>query len=137
MKRLKVPGELKHVPTACSFVVDALKEAGMNDNFQYAYELVVDEICTNIIQHGYGNEGRDKTIELIIEKYADRFQLLILDDALAFDPLAHESAIAIAEEGIDGLQSGGWGIIFTKKMMNSVAYRYEQGRNCLVLEKLF
>jgi serine/threonine-protein kinase RsbW len=132
MARIKVPAELQHVREACEFVVQALTDAGMGDDFRYCYELSVDEVCTNIVEHGY--KQTTGVIELVLEQFADRFQLSIIDDAPPFNPLEHAPPANTTNDP-DGLSAGGWGIVFTRKKMDNVFYRYAHGRNHLTLEK--
>lgn len=132
MARIKLPAELRRVRDACQFVVQALNDEGMGDDFCYCYELSVDEICTNIVEHGYKHTYG--AIELVLERLSDRFQLSIIDDAPPFNPLEHEPSTDPVGD-VDDLPAGGWGIVFTRKKMDNVFYHYAQGRNHLVLEK--
>lgn len=133
MKTLRVPGVMDQVRVACDFVTNLAYEAGMDEDFIFQCELSVDEICTNIIEHGYHHDGSQKYIEVMVEPFADFWRITIMDEAPRFNPLntADPDPNALLEDR----GNGGWGIYFVKQYMNNISYRYENGRNCLILEK--
>ncbi|MFW5692083.1 MAG: ATP-binding protein [Chloroflexota bacterium] len=133
--RLSVPAVLENVEAVCQWVADIGKSICMPEDAIHRCYLAVEEICTNIIEHGYHFDGADKVIELICRAYPNRLAVTIIDDAVPFNPLDREdpdpSAPLIEREG------GGWGIFFVKKYMDVVSYSYRQSRNQLTVEKLF
>ncbi len=72
-------------------------------------------------------------IDLICEPGADELAITIIDDSSAFDPLLRpdpDPNMPITER-----EPGGWGIFFIKKLMDSVTYSLEDGRNRLKMVK--
>ena len=55
------PGRFSSLAKIGRLVRQAAKEAGLNDKSAYDVELAVDEACTNIIEHGYGGEGKGRS----------------------------------------------------------------------------
>ena len=51
------PGRYESLSEIRDFVVEIAKIAGFQDFDLYAVELAVDEACSNIIEHAYGEEN--------------------------------------------------------------------------------
>lgn len=133
MQKVRVSGVIDQVRVACEFVMRIAHEAGMDDKFAFECQLSVDEICTNIIEHGYHHQGNGKQIEVWIEAFPHYWRITIIDEAPRFNPLIKDDPNPM--ECLEERQPGGWGIYFVRQYMNTIAYRYENGRNCLIMEK--
>lgn len=133
-RRLRIPGLIEKVRVACDFVVEAAQRAGLDERAVYHCQLAVDEACTNIVEHGYGRNGRDNVIDIICRSEDNRFVITVLDDSTAFDPF--DRADSDPATVLDDRGEGGWGIYFIKKVMDEVAYQRQGGRNRLTMIKL-
>lgn len=132
-RRFAVAAKLENVETACDFVAEMAQSAGIDDDGIYHCRLSIEEICTNIIEHGYGFEHPDAKIEIVCRVFPDRFETTIIDDAPAFDPLSlppPDPATPLWER-----QGGGWGVYFVRKFMDRVSYANNQGRNHFTMVK--
>jgi serine/threonine-protein kinase RsbW len=134
MKELTVKGVPTQVRVACEFVANLAQEAKMSDRFIHQCELSVDEICTNIVEHGYHNDGHDKEILIRVEIFDEFWRFYIYDEAPKFNPLIQSDPDP--NPTLETVKAGGWGIFFVKQFMNNISYRYEKGRNCLIMEKV-
>jgi len=130
---LSIAARLEEVRDACDFVVRAAESSGLDERAVYHCQMAVDEALTNIIEHGYGYEGADSTIEIRCQTENDRFIITLIDDSPAFNPLEHEAPDP--DEPLDSREPGGWGIYFIRRLMNEVSYERENGRNRLTLVK--
>lgn len=130
--RLSIPAELAGLAVACEFVIFHAENAGLDDEAIYHCRLSVEEIFTNIVEHGYvGDEPG--VIDIICCTTDREFMINIIDDAPPFDPLSlpnPDPSVPLWER-----QGGGWGIYFVKKFMDEVEYHYQAGRNYLVMKK--
>jgi len=131
---LRVPGELPQIQVLCDFVMNEAQTVGMGDDGIYHCQLSVEEICTNIVEHGYHFDGAGKSIEIVCEQIEDRLRISIWDEAPAFNPLLRPDSKHHAS--LDDIMPGGWGIFFVKKFMANLSYRYENNRNGLTMEKI-
>ncbi len=133
--RLTVTAQLENVEEACEFVSDFARSVGMGDDAVYHCYLSVEEICTNIIEHGYQYNGADQVIDVVCASQDHLLMITVIDDATQFDPLQlHDpdpKAPLIERKG------GGWGVFFVKKYMDKVMYRYESERNHFIMHKAF
>ncbi|MDX1995631.1 MAG: ATP-binding protein [bacterium] len=132
-RRFTIPAVLESVEDACEFAANEARAAGLGEDAVYHCHLSVEEVCTNIIEHGYKFQGQDQYIEVVCVSMPDRFTITIIDNATPFDPLARadpDPAAPLAER-----EGGGWGIFFVKKFMDSIAYKFEANHNQLIMEK--
>ena len=131
--RMVIPGIQTLVPDVCDLIVATARRANLNERAVYHCQMAVDEACTNIIEHGFAEANHQGHIEVVCRDEANRFVISIYDDGPPFDPTLRDDpdpSIPITER-----KPGGWGIFFIKKMMDSVEYRYGDGRNVLIVTK--
>jgi len=98
---------------------------------QFAMNLCLEEILSNIIRHGYGND-RDRVISV---RYApsrnNSFLLIVDDEAPHFNPLA--AAETPVEETLDGTRIGGLGIRLVRGFAESLEYEATPAGNRLIV----
>lgn len=131
--RLTIAGVREQIPLACEFVIDAARTAGLDERSLYHCQLAVDEVCTNVVEHGYGGNGADRTIEIVCQIEPQTFTIIIIDDSPFFNPLTR--ADPDPTDPLEDRKTGGWGIYFIKKIMDQVTYFNESARNHLVMVK--
>ncbi|MBN2472254.1 MAG: anti-sigma factor antagonist [Anaerolineae bacterium] len=132
--RMIIPGIQELVPDVCDFVVATARRANLNERAVYHCQMAVDEACTNIIEHGFASsEQHGGQIETICQDDAGQFTIIICDDGPPFDPTRQSDPDP--NTPLTEREPGGWGVYFIKKMMDSVAYDYKDGRNCLTIAK--
>jgi anti-sigma regulatory factor (Ser/Thr protein kinase) len=95
-------------------------------------ELVLEEILTNVINYAY-EDDKEHEIHVCADYSDSLLRMKISDDGMAFDPTKQEAPDVQA--GIEDRKIGGLGIFLVGKLMDSVAYKREQGRNILIIEK--
>lgn len=93
----------------------------------YALELVLDELVTNIADHGAGPGGATIIIEVVREGATIRGS--VRDDAAPFDPLRRGPVDTTGS--IEEREVGGLGVHLVRKMTNSLGYSREAGHNVL------
>ena len=94
--------------------------------------LAFDELLTNTVSYGFPEGGRHKiSVRLDIE--GDCFTAELVDDGVAFDPLAAGEPDLDAE--LEEREIGGLGIHFVRVVMDSVDYRREKDQNRLLMTK--
>lgn len=132
-RRLRLPGKLEQVQAACDFVIKAAKAADFDDEGIFQIQLSVEEIFTNIVEHGYGSDGDDKSIDIIANITDKSLFISILDEAPPFNPLLIQAPDP--EASLWERQVGGWGIYFVRQYMDDVQYQLDNNRNRITLEK--
>jgi len=126
------PGQFENLEKISNFVKKAARNAGFNDFLTYTIETAVDEACSNIIEHAYGDHsGGD--IEITILESVDRLTITLKDSGQPFNPnLVKTPYLGI---NIDDRQDHGLGIYMMRQWMDSVEYSSIDGFNVLTLIK--
>ncbi len=99
-------------------------------------QIAVDEVVTNIIEHGYAGLPRGSaTIEIHVDVDSDRFCIQISDNGLSFDP--NQMTDIDIQTHVAAGRAGGLGVFLMRKIMDQVEYQFQNGkRNQLTLVKL-
>lgn len=118
---LTVTGYLKNLARVADFVTQAARQAGLDERAIYAVQMAVDEACTNIIQHGYGEEGRGQ-IRLICEAQNEGLQVIIYDQGRSFDP--DQVPKLDTEAPLETRGVGGMGLFFVYTLMDRVEFNF-------------
>ncbi|NJL94581.1 MAG: ATP-binding protein [Anaerolineae bacterium] len=82
-RSLRIRAALEAVRQACDFVVQAAEAASLDARAVYHCEMAVDEICTNIVEHGFQNRA-DGTIALTTREANSCLEIIIQDDSAPF-----------------------------------------------------
>ena len=120
-------------------MLDFIKSFGSEhqfpDDFVTKLLVVGDELFSNIVRHGYKDEGGPIFVRQLFDADKNEYSLTIIDKAEAFNQLAVE------KQGVGNdakkQKIGGLGLIIVKKIMDQYAYDRINGKNILVLKKRF
>lgn len=131
MKELQITATLDKLEQVQEFVRAELEMAECPMKAMMAVEVAVEELYVNIVHYAYAPESGEAVIRVCAEngKAMIRFE----DGGVPFDPLKKQDADTTLSA--DEREIGGLGILMVKKSMDSVAYRYENGKNILTMEK--
>lgn len=95
--------------------------------------LVLDELITNIIEHGGG--CAKYPIEIRMEKTTSQYKVRLSDGGPPFDPTACK--IADVSLPIDKRKCGGLGILFIQKFCDCCSYERVDGKNIFHFTKTY
>jgi serine/threonine-protein kinase RsbW len=116
-----------------SRVGEECARAGADDESCYAMKLAVEEVCLNILQHGYRGASGPLDVELASEE--DRFVATITDEAPPFSPDA--APPPDIESGWETRPIGGLGWHLLRQMMDRIDHEITPaGGNRVTLVKL-
>lgn len=108
------------------------RDAGASAEDSHAVVLAVDEVCTNIVEHGYaGDEGG--TISVWLEEAGDELRVLVGDRGAAFDPAGAAPPDLDADWQDRPIGGLGWHLV--RGMVDDLSYRSEPDGNLLTLVK--
>jgi anti-sigma regulatory factor (Ser/Thr protein kinase) len=108
------------------------RESGLAAGEQHAIELVLEELVTNAIHHGYP-EGGEHELSVGLRMEGRVIEMRVEDDGLPFDPTRAEKADT--ESSIADRAIGGLGIHLVKNLVHEMVYARRQGRNVLTLRR--
>jgi serine/threonine-protein kinase RsbW len=128
---LTIGSDITEIPAVSIRLDSAMKAAGFSQEAILDTQLAVEEAITNVIVHGYKNSGCGITI--ICRVTLNRAEIQLMDSAPAFNPLSLPEPDIEAD--VEERQIGGLGIYLLRQVMDEISYRYEDGKNILVLVK--
>jgi serine/threonine-protein kinase RsbW len=114
-------GNFSSLEIICEFVTKEAKQAGLNDDSIYAVQLAVDEACSNIIEHAYGEKEGGKIIcECNIVD--DGLEVVLKDNGMPFDPNSvPEPQIGVP---LTELKLRGAGLYLIRRIMDEVVFEF-------------
>lgn len=133
MQTQTFPGRYENLEKIAEFVRRNALAAGFSDAALYAIETAVDEACSNIIEHGYGGEGKGE-IECCCKSDESGLTITLADQGKPFDP----SGIDMPDLNVplDQRKAHGLGLYFMHQMMDEISFKYTEGEgNILTMIK--
>jgi anti-sigma regulatory factor (Ser/Thr protein kinase) len=125
-----VPANLAALSDLRRMVTQACQNVGLGEDATYRLALAVDEIATNIITHGYEEQGMTGDIVVSMEQ-TDRDLTVILEDTgVAFDP--RTQSMPTAEDldmPLDDREIGGLGIFLALEGVDRFDYQRSNNIN--------
>lgn len=132
-KTLQIEADDQKLPQVLDFIKSCLP-ANLSLECLNKIDLVAEEIFVNISHYAYDGGAGDAQIECELYE-PGKFRLSFIDWGKEFNPLEQEEpdlTLSIEERRL-----GGFGIFLTKKFMDSVSYKRQDGKNILTLVKTF
>ena len=132
-KTLQVEADDQKLPQVLDFIKSCLP-ANLSLECLNKIDLVAEEIFVNISHYAYDGGAGDAQIECELYE-PGKFRLSFIDWGKEFNPLEQEEpdlTLSIEERRL-----GGFGIFLTKKFMDGVSYKRQDGKNILTLVKTF
>lgn len=132
MKYQIFPGNYKSLEKISEFVKETAKSAGFDDFTIFTIETSVDEACSNIIEHAYGDENIGD-IEISIDFNQNQFFVIIKDHGSPFNPdLIPEPNLS---SNLNKREEHGLGLYMMKQWMDEVKFEFKDNSNILTLIK--
>jgi anti-sigma regulatory factor (Ser/Thr protein kinase) len=129
---LRLDADLESIAIADKAVGDFAESMSWPDDSIFKVKLVLEEILMNVIS--YGGDGAHKpSISMHLSQKGDLVSMEIADDGIPYDPLT--APPPDLESDLDHRPVGGLGVFLIRELMDSVAYRHENGRNHLTVKK--
>ena len=133
MKELVLKAKLENIPEVTAFIDEQLEALDCPMKAQMQIDVAIDELFSNIARYAYAPGEGDATVRFSFDEQERAAEITFLDSGVPFDPLAKadpDVTLTVEEREIGGL-----GIFLVKKTMDSLTYRYEDGKNVLTLRK--
>lgn len=126
-----ISSDIHEIPAISDRLEAAMKAEGFTDDDILDTQLAVEEMVTNVIVHGYGENGGE--IGISWRTGPGEIAIRLEDHAPPFDPLSLPEPDLASD--IEDRKIGGLGIFLTRKIMDEMAYRYENKKNILSMVK--
>jgi serine/threonine-protein kinase RsbW len=126
-----ITSDINEIPAISRALETLMQVHGFAEDDILDTQLAVEEAITNIIEHGYGEAGGGITISCRAENGIIEVQLE--DRAAPFDPLSLPEPDLVSE--VEDRKIGGLGIFLIRQVMDDIRYRFDEGKNILLLTK--
>ena len=121
------------LPEVMAFTEECLESVDCPMKSQMAICVAVEEIFVNIANYAYPDGDGNATLSFGFDENERLMTLVIKDNGVPFNPL--ERAEPDITLSADEREIGGLGIFITKKTMDTVSYKNENGKNILTMTK--
>ena len=121
------------LPEVIAFTEECLESFDCPMKSAMAICVAVEEIFVNIASYAYGEGSGEALLSFGFDENERLMTLVIADEGTPFNPLERDEpdiTLSAEERNIGGL-----GIFITKKTMDTVSYKNENGRNILTMTK--
>jgi anti-sigma regulatory factor (Ser/Thr protein kinase) len=124
---------LENLAPIRTFIDDVCRQIAIDQTTCFQLKLAVDEVCANIIMHGYaGREAGPITVS--IQRQAAAVEVVIADWGISFAPGQAQTPDLAADWETRSI--GGLGLFLVQEMMDEVIYHADLGQgNRLILKK--
>lgn len=127
----RFPARMDSMHDIRKFVEDAGAAAGLKREDSLKLLLVIEELFTNTVMHGYGGDT-DSPVWLALEAISGGVRLSYEDEAPPHDPLTSftpmKTSVMLNEQPVGGL-----GVKLIRKLASDLSYSRERDRNCIRL----
>ncbi len=128
---LTLKAEMDHLPGFRQFAGEVCQLLQLTGQVCDPVKMIVDELCSNIILHGY--EGRERgTIQVTMKKDKEHLVITVVDQGQAFDPAVLEDPPL--GEDIHERKIGGLGVYLVRELAYHMNYERKNGNNRLTRE---
>lgn len=133
MAQITIPAVLDNLETALHFVETQMQSTQCPPAFVNQVELAVEEVFVNIARYAYQPGQGDVTMECLVTESPHGVTVIFCDEGKPYNPLQRPDPDL--HLGVEERPIGGLGILMVKKLMDTVAYEFRDGKNCLTLKK--
>ncbi len=131
-KTLKVDATEENMGAVNDFLGEFLEEHNCPMKTQMQIELAIEEAYINVAKYAYGDGAGEAEVTVSFEN--NELTIVLKDSGTPYNPLEKEDpdiTLSAEERPIGGL-----GVFLVKKVMDGVAYTYENGQNILTMKKV-
>lgn len=129
----RIPNRVEELPAVSEAVETLGREEGWAPDVSYAVVLALEEVATNVVRHGGGEEGTSE-IEIEVVSTDTEARVEVRDGGKPFDPF-HDAPEPDTEAALEDRKVGGLGVHFVRVLMDEASYRREGGRNHVTMVK--
>lgn len=129
---MKIQARIENLPVLIKHLHEQIDGLQLDNAAVYHLELILEEVCVNIIEHGY--QDREGSIEMQCSIRDDQLCLEIKDTAPAFNPIAAPADVN-EQQDAQSAKIGGLGLVFLQKFSDHLEYKRVEDMNLLTIWK--
>ena len=129
----ELKNRLADLDVLCEHLASFCENCGITKKQKFEINLALDELFTNIINHGFDDDAEHK-IRVTCAHNEKLVEITIKDDGIPFNPL--EAPQPDLECTFSDREIGGLGIHLIKAYIDQIDYRRDSNTNVLKLTKI-
>jgi anti-sigma regulatory factor (Ser/Thr protein kinase) len=129
---LKVPADIKYLPKVRNYIEHRALQNNFSEKVIHAVKLAAEEVCTNIIRHGYKDKNNG-SIQIEVISGRKSLTVNIIDQGQTYDPKQVKDPDL--KEYVELGKIGGLGIMMIRKLMDEISYKVTPRGNEFQLKK--
>ncbi len=130
---LRIPNRVEELSGVSEAVETLGREEDWTPDVSYAVVLALEEVTTNVVRHGGGEEGTSE-IEIEVVSTDTEVRVEVRDSGKPFDPF-HDAPEPDVDAALEDRKIGGLGVHFVRVLMDEASYRREDDRNHVTMVK--
>jgi serine/threonine-protein kinase RsbW len=136
MEPLIVPGVLDSLSDIAAYVMSAAATAGLDKKIAYRLRLAIDEIATNIITHGYEENGLSGNIEVQAKINGSSLTIELVDTGPVYNPQLDQTPDSL-DLSLEERPIGGLGVYLAARNVDKLTYERigEQNHHTFVVKR--
>ena len=123
-----ITNELHSLESLMHAITNFLEDNGVDAPAVYRINLAMEEMITNVIKYGY-TDYETHDIDITVDILEEQIVAVIEERGKPFNPL--EAKPAPEPGSVEESQVGGLGIHLIRKMLDTLDYRRDAGKNVL------
>ncbi|MGK7945216.1 MAG: ATP-binding protein [Microcystaceae cyanobacterium] len=127
--QLIVPAIRDSLTLISNYIKEIVKQAELDPQKGRNLRRAVDEIATNIIEHGYSHCQQRGTIELAAQLNSSTLMICIKDSGIPFNPTQHPIPDDLSKP-LEERKIGGLGIYLAQVSVDQLLYKRVKNYNC-------
>ncbi len=130
----ELKSSLSELDNLCEKLENFGQKIGLSKKLIFEINLALDELFTNIISYGFGDD-EEHIIKVTLIPQQEELCLCIEDDGTPFNPIDFQTSDVA--QSVENCKIGGLGIHIIRKLMDEIGYQRCDGKNILTLKKSF
>jgi sigma-B regulation protein RsbU (phosphoserine phosphatase) len=132
--KMTIKNNLDELERLNAFLEKTANEWGISRELMFELNMVVEEVVSNIIRHGYKENKVEDEILLEMAFNESEITIRITDHSIEFNPLKVPPPVDLDKPARER-KVGGLGVYFIREMLDKVDYLRENDSNILILTK--
>lgn len=131
MVKRTFPAKIEELDNVTAFIEQECEKIDCPLREQLQINVALEEMFVNVASYAYDPD--DGLVEVQVSGEDKTLTITLIDTGIPYDPLAKEDP-DITLKACDR-PIGGLGIFMTKKIMDEVEYKFEDGKNIFTMKK--
>jgi len=133
LQEITLEAKVENIEKVTNFVDELLEANDCSMKAQMQIDIAIDELFSNIAFYAYKPNIGMATVTVDFTDNPKAVTISFIDEGTQYNPLEKDDPDVTLS--VDEREIGGLGIYMVKKSMDSMGYRYENGKNILTINK--